>query len=145
MIAVDTNLLVYAHRQDSEWHEEALAVLLELAQGGTRWAIPWPCAHEFVAIVTHLRIYTPPTPVTLACKAIASWAESPSLTFIGESEGYWDRFTALASKVKLQGGAAHDGRVAAICLHHGVKELWSADRDFSRFATLKVRNPLTAD
>ena len=142
MIAIDTNILVYAHRQDAQWHQEALAVLTELAQGNSRWAIPWPCAHEFVAIVTHPRIYAPPTPVALACKAIAAWAVSQTLAFIGESEDYWDKFASVASSLKLQGGAIHDGRVAAICLHHGVKELWSADRDFSRFVNLRVRNPL---
>lgn len=40
------------------------------------------------------------------------------------------------------GAMVHDGRIAALCLHHGVSELWTADRDFSRFATLAVRNPL---
>ena len=56
MIALDTNLLVYAHRRDSEWHAEATAAVRELAEGPAPWAIPWPCLHEFLAIVTHPRI-----------------------------------------------------------------------------------------
>lgn len=51
MIAVDTNLLVYAHREDSPWHESALRKIRELAEGHAAWAIPWPCVHEFLAIV----------------------------------------------------------------------------------------------
>src|SRR5437867_4319682 len=54
MVAVDTNLLVYAHREDATWHKEAGANLLELANGNERWAIPWPCVHEFLAIVPTL-------------------------------------------------------------------------------------------
>lgn len=56
MIAVDTNLLVYALREDSPFHGSALAVLTELAMSGRRWAIPWPCVHEFIAISTHPKI-----------------------------------------------------------------------------------------
>jgi predicted nucleic acid-binding protein len=35
--------------------------------------------------------------------------------------------------------------VAALCRQHGVRELWSADRDFSRFVGLAVKNPLIGD
>jgi predicted nucleic acid-binding protein len=61
VIAVDTNLLVYAHREDSPWHRRANEVVTRLAQGRGAWAIPWPCLHEFLAIVTHPRIYDPPS------------------------------------------------------------------------------------
>lgn len=61
MIAVDSNVLVYAHREDSSWYEHANACLVRLAEGRAPWAIPWPCIHEFLAIVTHPRIYNPPT------------------------------------------------------------------------------------
>ena len=57
MIAVDTNILVYAHRQDSEWHPSAARVIRGLAEGTSAWAIPWPCVHEFLAVATHPRIF----------------------------------------------------------------------------------------
>ena len=60
-IAVDTNLLVYAHREDSTWYGVAYTIIRELAEGPNAWAIPWPCIHEFLSIVTHPRIYGPPT------------------------------------------------------------------------------------
>ena len=142
MIAVDTNLLVYAHRAGSGSHTEALRVLTELADGGSRWAIPWPCVHEFCAVVTHPRIYAPPTPLRTALDAIRAWGESPGCEFIGESEGYLDRLADVAVRGRIEGGAIHDARIAALCLHHGVKELWTVDRDFSRFPALRVRNPL---
>jgi len=63
VIAVDTNILVYAHREDADWHDAAYARLAELAEGRASWAIPWPCVHEFLAIVTHPRIFSPPTPL----------------------------------------------------------------------------------
>ena len=57
VIAVDTNVLVYAHREDSPQHDRALECVNRLAEGAARWAIPWPCIHEFLAVVTHPRIF----------------------------------------------------------------------------------------
>ena len=80
MIAVDTNLLVYAHREDSSFYEAAYSCILELAEGHASWAIPWPCIHEFLAIVTHPRIYAPPTPLEKAIDQVEAWIESPRLS-----------------------------------------------------------------
>jgi toxin-antitoxin system PIN domain toxin len=142
MIALDTNLLVYAHRADSPWHAAATAVVAELAAGSAPWAIPWPCLHEFLAIVTHPRIFAPPTPLERAIDQVEAWMESPTLRVLGESPAYWQAFRDLTLAGKLAGPVVHDGRVAALCIDHGVAELWSADRDFNRFPGLAVRNPL---
>jgi hypothetical protein len=139
VIAVDTNILVHAHRSDSPWHQAATAAFATLA--GSRWAIPWPCVHEFLAISTHPRIFDPPTPLADATAAIDSWLVSP-VTFLGETDEHWDTLRNLLERGKVAGPRVHDARVAAICLQHAVEELWSADRDFSRFPALRVRNPL---
>lgn len=142
MIAVDTNLLVYAHREDAIFHVEASTALAKLAVGSERWAVPWPCAHEFIAIVTHPKIYKVPTPIEDALQALAELNACATLEFIGEADGYLDSLAGIALAARVQGGAIHDARIAAICRFHGVRELWSADRDFSRFSAVKVRNPL---
>lgn len=142
MIAIDTNLLVYAHREDSPWHSKALATITELADSGAPWAIPWPCVHEFIAIVTHPKIYNPPTPLPIALDSIAAWSSSSALRFIGEGPSYFELLSSLAKAGKVRGAKIHDARIAAICLHHDVKKLWSADRDFSSFPKLKCENPL---
>lgn len=142
MIAVDTNLLVYAHRRDSEWHAVAAGVVRSLAEGAAPWAIPWPCLHEFLAIVTHPRIYRPATTIEAALAQGAAWLESPSVVTLAEGSGYSEKLAAVLRESKATGPRVHDARVAALCLYHGVRELWSADRDFSRFAALRVSNPL---
>jgi uncharacterized protein len=142
VIAVDTNILVYAHRRDAPWHEHASAAVRQLAEGPAGWAIPWPCLHEFLSIVTHPRIYQPPTPLETALDQVAAWLESPSLSLLAEGPGAWERLRKVVSQGRVTGPAIHDARVAALCLLHGVRELWTADRDFSRFAGLSVRNPL---
>jgi toxin-antitoxin system PIN domain toxin len=144
VIAVDTNILVYAHREDSPWHERAYDVLAELAGGNETWGIPWPCVHEFLAIVTHSRIYDPPSTNAQALAQVEAWLESPTLTLLGESNGYWPHFREAAERAKVSGPRVHDARVAALCRFHRVRDLWTADRDFGRFRELPVRNPLIA-
>ena len=142
MIAVDTNVLVYAHRADSPFHDRARSALESLAAGARAWAIPWPCAHEFIAVVTHPRIYQTATPAHTAFAQLRALASVANLAFIAEADDYLAQFEPLALAARIRGGAIHDARIAAICLSHGVAELWSADRDFSRFPALKIRNPL---
>jgi len=142
MIAVDTNLLVYAHREDSPWHEAAYGCIEALAEGRAPWGIPWPCIHEFLAITTHPRIYDPPTPLHQALAQVEAWLESPSLVLLAETDAYWKELPALAVSAKVSGAQVHDARIAALCRLHGIRELWTADRDFGRFAGLNVRNPL---
>lgn len=144
MIALDTNLLVYAHRADSEWHDVANARIAELAEGRATWAIPWPCIHEFLAIVTHPKIFAPPTPLTSAIDQVQAWLESPTLVLLAESGDYWGELRIMVEAGRVVGPQIHDARVAALCRQHGVRELWSADRDFSRFPSLATTNPLVA-
>lgn len=142
MIAVDTNLLVYAHRKDSQWHAAAESAVRSLAEGAVPWGIPWPCLHEFLAIVTHPRIYTPPTPQAAAVAQVDAWLASPTHVLLSEGPGYWQVLEAVLRASKVSGGQVHDARVAALCVHNRVSELWTADRDFSRFSALTTRNPL---
>jgi toxin-antitoxin system PIN domain toxin len=142
VIAVDTNLLVYAHRRDSPWHGKAAPLLRELAEGVDAWAIPWPCLHEFLGIVTHPRIYSPPTPVPRALAQVDAWLESPALVLLVESDEHWPALRGLLGAGMISGPRVHDARVAALCIQHRVQELWTADREFGAIAGLSSRNPL---
>lgn len=144
MIAVDSNILVYSHRTDSPWYLSARAALYRLAEQRAPWAIPWPSIHEFVAVVTHPRIYNPPTPVEAAVDQVAAWIETPNLVLLSEPADYWAELSALLISARVAGPLVHDARIAALCSVHGVRELWTADRDFSRFPGLRVSNPLVA-
>jgi uncharacterized protein len=142
VIGVDSNLLVYAHRSDSTWHAEAKRRLRELAEGRSAWAIPWPCIHEFLAVVTHPRIYDPPSTLAEALDQVSAWLESPSVVLLAETSSYWAVLSTALTAGRVAGPRIHDGRVAALCELHGVRELWSADRDFGRFPRIRIRNPL---
>jgi len=142
MIAVDTNILVYAHREESPFHEKALACIAELAEGRASWAIPWPCVHEFFSIVTHPRIYDPPSPIQCSVDQLDAWFESPTLVLLSETQDYWVTLRPIVNSSQVSGPMIHDARIAALCIQNGVTELLTADRDFGRFHKLKTRNPL---
>lgn len=142
MIAVDTNVLVAFHRLEYSHHAAAVEAVTFLAEGEKPWGIPWPCVHEFVAVVTNSRIFVEPTKLSDAIAVLDALMESPVIRLLGEGPGYWNVARSLLLKSKVTGGRVHDARIAAICLEHRVDCLWTADRDFSRFPALKCHNPL---
>ncbi len=88
MIAIDTNLLVYAHRSEMPFHERARQVLNEAIGGTEPVCIPWPCAHEFLGVVSNPRIFKEPTPIALALQVIGYILENITGGFLAEGDGY---------------------------------------------------------
>lgn len=141
MIALDTNVLVYAHQARSASHEPAVLALESLASAGEAWALPWPAAHEFVKVMTSM--HRERVPLTDALQMLANVADAPGCRMIGEAPGHLRRVTELALAAEASSAVFYDARIAAVCLGHGVREIWTADRDFSRFPGLRARNPIT--
>ena len=143
MIALDTNILVYAHRRDSVFHAAAAEAVRTLAEGIVPWAIPWPVVFEFWNIVTHPRIYNPPSTPDQARRQLDAWFQSPVCHVIGDHPEMVAALTDLA-EADIRDGQIHDARIALLCRANGITELWSVDRDFSRFPWVQTRNPLVA-
>jgi toxin-antitoxin system PIN domain toxin len=144
VIALDTNILVYARREEAPHHERARELLIRLAEGDSPWAVPWPCIYEFVRVVTHPRVFDPPTSLESVLEDLDSLMQSPSLTLIREGPRHATFMQRLLKAGQAAGNLAHDAHIAALCVEHGVSELWTADRDFARFSGIPVRNPFSA-
>ena len=142
MIAVDTNILVYAHRQECEFHEAAAAYMVSLAEGAQPWGIPVSCLHEFLAVTTNPKVFASASTTDQALAQIEAWLASPQASVLHSGLQHVAVLSELSRKAKLKGGQFHDARIAAICLENAVSVLWSADRDFGRFKALKTVNPL---
>ena len=142
MIAIDTQILVYAHRRETRWHERARDRIAELANTGARWAIPLHCLVEMYGIVTRPRVHSPPSTPQETLEQIDLWLESPTLTVLADDARTWTTLRGLLAAGRVTGPACHDARIAAVCLQHGVTELWTDDRDFLRYPALRTRNPL---
>ena len=144
MIAVDTNILVYAHRRESRHHERAAEVVRKLAEGRHRWAIPWPCVYEFFSVVTNHRIWKDrASSPDDAWRQISAWTASPMVALLTETDEFFAVLERVAHRPRVRGPIVHDARVAAICIAHGVEEFLTADRDFALFPELPTRDPLT--
>jgi uncharacterized protein len=83
MIGLDTNILLHARRQELEHHKKANRLLVGLAEGATPWGIPWPCIYEFLRVVTHAKVFSPPTRIEDALEDLESLFQSPSLVLLG--------------------------------------------------------------
>lgn len=143
MLAVDTNVLVYAHRREAGEHAAALEALRSLAEGAAPWAIPWPCVYEFFSVVTNPRIWrTSASTPAQAWSQIDAWLRSPGLRLLAETPEFDDVLAGLLTRPRVRGPVVHDARVAALCMAHGVEALLTRDRDFSLFPELRVRDPL---
>ena len=142
MIAVDTNILVYAHRSEAPFHEQAFECLKSLAEGSQRWGIPVSCIHEFLAVVTNPKVFRPASRYEQGLAQVDAWLAAPHVQVLHSGPDHWRILSELTTKARLQGGQFHDARIAAICVENDVRVLWSADRDFGRFKALKSINPL---
>jgi toxin-antitoxin system PIN domain toxin len=142
MIALDANILVYAHRRDLPQHLLALGAIQRLVAEGRTWAVPWPCVHEFFAVVTNPRIFKTPTSTDTAFSVVRELDTRPQARLLGESQRHLDILHQLCRSAPIIGSKFHDARIAAICIGHGVSELWTADRDFGYFPQLKTANPM---
>lgn len=142
--AVDTNILVYAHRRESAEHPRARELLRELAEGPDAWAIPWPCIYEFISVVTNPRIWKEgaSTPAQ-AWEQVLAWTASPTLRLLSETEEFLGVLEGVVKRARVRGPVVHDARVAALCLAHGVEVLVSRDRDFALFPEVKLENPFS--
>ena len=142
MIAVDTNVLVYAHRREVREHDVALDRLRQLAAGPGLWAIPWPCVYEFFSVVTNPKIWrqTASTPQQ-AWAQLEGWFGAPTLRLLNESQGFATVLSGFVRRPRVRSAVVHDARIAAICIAHGVETLLTRDRDFTLFPELDVEDP----
>jgi toxin-antitoxin system PIN domain toxin len=143
VIALDTNLLIHAHQREADLHAGARETVRILAESSVPWAICFHSLVEFYGVVTQPRLWKETSSPAQAMKQIRAWRESPSLRILCDSVSGLDRLGQLVLAGQVRGSLVHDARIAACCLNQGVSELWTVDRDFSRFPSLKTRNPLS--
>lgn len=142
MIALDTNVLVCAHRRESQFHEQANDLVKTLAESKPSWSIPWPSPYEFYSVVTNPRVWkTEATPHKVATAQITAWTNAPSLQLLAETQDFLTTVLPIIAQPKIGGPIVHDARIAALCLAHGIDGLVAKDQDFPLFPQLKTRDP----
>lgn len=137
MIGVDTNVLVYAHREKSEHHVLAVAWLRHLAEGAAPWAVPVFALGEFLRVVSHPKLFERPTPLPAALDFLSAVLESPSVRLIAPGRLYPRLLADTVLDAEARGNLVFDAQIAAVCREHGVARLLTRDRDFHRFSAVQ--------
>ena len=139
MIAVDTNILIYAHRGETELHEAAVSRLVALAEGAEKWALPVFCVTEFLRVVTHPRVFNPASGVDRATGFIESIVAAPSCEVVRPGPEFLEILVDTARRTQSRANLMFDAQIAALCREHGIDTVLTNDRDFERFEPLQVR------
>lgn len=138
MIAVDTNILVYAHQDGSPRQRPAQAILSAFAGATMPWAIPVFCLGELLRVLTHPQLVSPSYSPDKACEAVSRLLASPSHTLLRPGPDYAELLLEAVREVNATGNLVFDAQIVALCREHGVSRLLTEDRDFDRFKGLRT-------
>lgn len=142
MIAVDTNVLVYAADRDSPFHDACRGWLESQRADSGAWYTTWSILYEFLRVTTHPRVMRRPWTGVEAWKFVGGLLASPGLEVLVET----DRHAAVAGEVIselpfLSGNLLHDAHTAILLREHGIARVCTRDADFNRFPFLEVVDP----
>ncbi|MGA2984895.1 MAG: TA system VapC family ribonuclease toxin [Terriglobia bacterium] len=142
MVAIDTNLLVYAHRRNIPEHQTARKAIERASTDPRGWGIPLPCIAEFWCVVTHPASSGGPSPTKEARGFLHALVVTGGASVWTPGAGFWERLTQMASDMKIPGTRVYDLQIALVARENGATELWSHDRAFAVLPGLVVRDPL---
>jgi toxin-antitoxin system PIN domain toxin len=143
MILVDANILLYAEDSLSPRHAEAQSWWDEQLSGSSPVCLCWTVLSAFIRISTNARVFVQPLSLDQAVNRVQSWIDQPCTRLIVPTQSHWEIFRRMLIQGQATGNLVTDAHLAALAVTHGC-ELCSTDSDFSRFSTLKWRNPLKA-
>ena len=138
MIAVDTNILVYAHRAEMAQHERAQGRLRALAEGDELFGVPVFVAAEFLRVVTHPRVFRPPSSMAVAQAALDAVLDSPAARLLLPGPRHRPLLAAAIAEGAATGNLVLDAAIVATCREHGASSILTNDLDFRRFPSLEV-------
>lgn len=140
--AIDANLLLYASDEASPFHERASRLLDEIAIGPELAYLFWPTAMAYLRIATHPAIFARPLSHADARSNLETLLALPHVQAVGETDAFWRRFTEVADDVRPTGNLVPDAHIVALMLEHGVRTIWTRDRDYRAFSGIRVKDPL---
>jgi toxin-antitoxin system PIN domain toxin len=141
VILPDVNILIYAYRQDATDHERYRAWLEDAAVGDRPIGLADVVLSGLVRIVSHPRIFRPPSPIADALGFVEDLFAQPTAVRLGPGARHWGIFARLCRESGARGNLVPDAYLAALALEQGC-ELVTTDADFARFKGLRWRHPL---
>jgi len=141
--SLDANVLLYASDRSSDRHESARRFVERCAAGAEILCLTWPTLMAYVRIATHPRIFAAPLSPDEALANVAALIDLPHVRVVSELDGFLDAYRRMVQDLSVRGNLVPDAHVAAILFQHGVRMLYTNDRDFRKFEWLDVRDPFS--
>ena len=139
--SLDVNVLLYASDRSSDRHQRARSFLESCAAGPEILCLAWPTLMSYLRIATHPRIFSAPLSPADALGNVSALLALPHVRAVSELDGFVDAYKHVAGDIQVRGNLVPDVHVAAILFQHGVRTLYSNDRDFRKFQSLDLRDP----
>jgi toxin-antitoxin system PIN domain toxin len=143
--AVDTNVLLYASDAASPHHKAARAFLTGCVERGEVVCLAWPVLMGYLRIATHSGVFHQALDPDEAMRNVESLLDLPHSRVITEEEGFWTVYREAVGDLPVRGALVPDAHLAALLRQHGVRRLYTRDRDFLKFPFLEVRDPLVPE
>lgn len=140
MVLTDVNVLVYAHREDSREHQRAREWTEAMLRSDQSYGVAELVLSGVVRVVTHPRVFDPPTPIEVALDFVSMIRSQPNAAVVEPGERHWSIFDRLCREADARGNLVADAYLAALAIESGC-EWVTTDRDFSRFPGLRWRHP----
>ena len=142
MIAVDTNLLVYAHRAAVPEHRAARRAIERASADRRGWGISLPSLVEFWSVVTHASSSGGASTGTQARSFVDALVEDGAAAVWVPTAGFWLRLAQLANALSVQGPRIFDLQIALVAFEGGATEIWTHDQRFVAVPGMRVHDPL---
>jgi toxin-antitoxin system PIN domain toxin len=142
--SLDVNILLYASQPESPVHEPARRLLEELSGGPELLCLTWQTLSGYLRIATSTRIFPNPLSAEEATANVTALLARSRTRLIAEEVGFWELYRDLLTDARARGDLVADVHLAALLRQHGVRTLYTRDRDFRRFDFLDVRDPFAA-
>ncbi len=141
--SIDVNILLYASDQANSWYDAALSFLEDRVADPDLMCLTWPTLFSYLRISTHPRIFTRPLSPAEALSNVKALLNLPRVRVLSENEDFLETYRDVTSLFPVRGNLVPDAHLAALLLHHGVRQIYTNDADFRKFAFLDVRNPFS--
>jgi toxin-antitoxin system PIN domain toxin len=137
---VDANVLIYASNEADPMFEPARALISRLGAGPDIFYLFWPVVMGYLRMVTHPSILQRPLSFQDAAGNVNALLERPHVRAPGEADGFW-RILLLVAGRQVRGNDVPDAHIVSLMRQHGVRTIYSRDRDFHRYEGIEPRNP----
>ncbi|MGH2381694.1 MAG: TA system VapC family ribonuclease toxin [Candidatus Limnocylindria bacterium] len=141
---IDANVLLYASNAQSPYRERAVELIDDVARGPQIIYLFWPTVMAYLRLATHPSVFARPMSLADARSNVSRLLELPNVQTGGESAHFWDRFGEVADDASPRGNLVPDAHLVALMLEHGVRTIWTHDRDYRRFRGIEVLDPFAA-